>query len=156
MNKKFSLLLAFLFVTMNNITAQVNYFDYRSQKETSCSGNDDISVLNTKKLLDSLYSIGIAEGKEQFYYDYSMVYFLSYFKWKDENDLESFLTFSHKCWEEFENVNALWNLMLVYSQIERCEDYKLHLDLYMKVMDTRKRRKLIDHDQIAESNKKCM
>jgi hypothetical protein len=146
---------AVVFAIMNTITAQVNYHDYTSQKETSCSSTDNASVLNTKKLLDSLHAIGITDGQEQFYYDYSMVFYMSYLKWKDKDDLEKFFKFSDKCWEEFGNVNALWNLMIVYSHLERCDEYKHHLELYLKAMDTRKLRKYIDHEQIAQTNKKC-
>ena len=140
---------------LTDLFSQIDYLELRDQYTLSCHKSDSIELIQNKRFLDSLTEYKITNGEEKFLYDYGMTYYTIYLKWKSIDALLKSTEANQKCWEEYQNYNALENLGMNYGILGDC-DKKLELtELYIKEMIKNELDEYIDYKEIYYRYKTC-
>ncbi|MFZ6050666.1 hypothetical protein [Halocola ammonii] len=101
--------------------AQTNYTDLQSEITAVCGVPSYDSVVADKEFLDSLNVNEINVGLEDFLLDKAWVYYLSYGFNHKKDDLKESWSLFERCWEEFQNKRALYNLIVLSRIQNNCE-----------------------------------
>ncbi len=109
---------------------QIDYIQLSEELNIECSDN----LLDAKHLSDSLSNFKIGNGKEQFLYDRGMTYYKLFGKDKKQDDFQTAKTAFESCWNEFQNLTAMWNLALLEYFNNNCEQALQNIDLFIDSM----------------------
>lgn len=150
--KKQTLLLLLLIGLTYSAQGQIDYLDYKERYYLSCGTPDSSEVVRNQLLVDSLDNFEIVNGRQQFLYDRGWVYYLRYLKWKDKKDLEIAATCYEQGWIEYQDLSALWNLVVIFKALGDCEKAIKMVDLYI---DTIPENKTVDYQSIYYIYKNC-
>jgi hypothetical protein len=142
-------------IFVNKTEAQLDYDILKKTRNLSCAKLDSTKVKQNKEFLDSLANLELTSGKEMFYYDYAMNYYHNYCIWKKTEDLEKSITINKKCWEDYENIYALWNLLLNYYLIKDCESYQSYSTVFLIKFKEQELEDYVFLDDIEKMNKYC-
>jgi tetratricopeptide (TPR) repeat protein len=112
--------------------AQIDYLEYKKKYNLSCGTPDSTLIVENQNLLEALKYSEISEGKQQFLYDYGWVYYMRYLKWKEQSDLETAASSFDKGWEDFNDLNALWNLGTIYRKLDNCPKALSSTETYLE------------------------
>jgi hypothetical protein len=112
--------------------SQVDYLDYKKKYNLSCGTPDSALIVENQNLLEALNYEEISHGKQQFLYDHGWVYYMRYVKWKNQEDLKIASASFEKGWDDFKDINALWNLGTVYRKLDDCPKALRTTELYLE------------------------
>lgn len=113
---------AFFFITVfvTQAISQVDYLDFKERFSLSCHESDSTKIVENTHLLDSLQSVTLTGGQQEYLYDYGWTYYTRYLKWNDIEDLQKAVLSFDRGWEEFEDLGALWNSGGMYRELGDC------------------------------------
>lgn len=135
--------------------SQVDYLSLQDQLLSSCGGVDSTEIVTNLNFLDSLSKVEIVGGKNEFHYDLSKTYYKHFLKWQKKDDLLASIKHSEICWNQFENLKALWNLGNHYTLLNKCKEA---IDYTNSFVDEAKVRdpEMIDYEMIYQRLKMCL
>jgi len=129
--KQQTILLLLLLSLTYSAQSQIDYLDYKERYNLSCGIPDSSEIVRNQLLVDSLDNLEIGNGRQQYLYDHGWVYYMRYIKWKEKNDLEIAATNFENGWEEYQDLNSLWNLGTIYKALGDCDKALKMTDLYI-------------------------
>jgi hypothetical protein len=112
--------------------SQVDYLTLKHKYSLSCASYDSVSVVKNQLIMDSLQSIEITNGKKQYLYDHGWVYYIRFAKWNNKEDAEIAAMSFEKGWNDHQDINALWNLGLIYRLLDKCTKSLDMTELYLQ------------------------
>lgn len=144
-------IILFITITIPSF-AQIDYSDFKTRSGLSCGIPDSTTIVNSQRILDSLESFEIINGKAEYLYDHGWTYYLSYMKWKNASDLQRAVGYWEEGWSDHQDLVALWNLGSAYRPLGECEKALDYTELYLKnVPDSVK----VDYKQVYYRYKFC-
>ncbi|RFC55649.1 hypothetical protein [Brumimicrobium aurantiacum] len=152
---KKNLFLLIILMSSTNMFSQIDYKKVSEEFTISCGTESADDLSRSKKFLDSLSQFKINNGEEEYLYDVGMTNYKAYLKWKDKSALIISTEANQKCWDKYQNYNALWNLGMNYGLLDNC-DKKLELtELYIKHLSENDLVEFIDYQQVYYRYKFC-
>ena len=124
--------LAFLVFQTFSAFSQIDYNEYREYFNLSCGIPDSTVIIQNQQLVDSLKSMKIVAGEQEYLYDHGWTYYLRYLKWKDDDDLKKAASSFERGWKEYNDLTALWNLGTIYRALGNCNRSLDMTELYIK------------------------
>lgn len=143
----------FLFLSLKSF-GQIDYTKLRGQYSVSCGKIDSTELINNQIFLDSLSQFEIINGEDKFLYDYAWTYYRRYLLWRQEKDLEMSIKYNQKCWDQYHDIKALWNLGSNYKILGDCDRALDLTELYITELN-KIDKSLIDYQQIYYRYKFC-
>ena len=146
-------ILSYLLISIFSIVAspQVDYQEYKSRYDLSCSIPDSAEVFKTKARLDSIQAVGVSNGEEDFLLDYGWAYYMSFLTTEDT----AFLAESAKSYEvalqKFENNYVLYQLAFIYKALGKCKKSCSLLTRYIESTEIE-----LEHDERMEQQIKLI
>jgi hypothetical protein len=124
-------LILLLTVTLSAYS-QVDYIEYKDRYNLSCGIPDSSVIVRNQQLVDSLQNLKITNGQKEYLYDHGWVYYIRYLKWKDLTDLKISASSFDKGWNQYQDLDALWNLGGINGILGNCEKSLDLTELYLQ------------------------
>lgn len=112
--------------------SQVDYGAFEHRFTLNCGRPDSLNLVQNKRFIDSLSTVGVSANEEQFLRDRSMLSYQFYLLWKNEVDLIKAKDDALVCWERFKNTPCLWDLGTMYRVLGDCDRAILYTDRYIQ------------------------
>jgi len=146
------LLLLFGFFISNVVLSQVDYIDFKQKYSLNCGPADSAGLIALQRQLDSLNNFEINRGEESFLYDYGMVYYQRIMRWQKPEDFEMAAELFEKGWNKYGDINAAWNLGVIYLFSGNCDGCLEFTERYLDAIpDTLE----VDYEEIYLRYKYC-
>lgn len=134
--------------------AQLNYSDFEKQLHPFCGPADTQKVVANVQLLDSIRHFPLESGRELMIYDHGMAHWNRYRMFNEQEDLELAIESSLLCWKEYQDLQALSNLGILFKEkgdpgaaLEYMEQY---------VLEAKKRKVDINYKQLYYRSKNML
>jgi hypothetical protein len=121
----------------------------------TCRSSDSTELVRNQQFLDSIAQFQFINGEEQFLYDLGMAYYKIYNRWQIREDLLKSIEANERCWEEYNNPMALWNLGTNYGQLNNCEKQLELTERYINYMKNNELEEYISFEQVYYRYKFC-
>jgi len=132
--------------------SQVDYHEFKERYNLSCRVPDSAIIVGNQQLMDSLSSLEVVSGAEEFYYDHAWVYYMRYMKWKNKTDLQKAADIWEEGWQEYDCLHCLKSIAGIYRHLDDCTKALDLTELYLEeVPDTDE----VDYKEIYMRYRRC-
>lgn len=142
---KYTMLFLFVLLIQRPSFGQLNYDDIRDNIITYCGKVNDSIIWHNAHFVDSVSKLKIANGLDHFLEDYARAYYAKYMLTKDRHDLIVSINAHTRRWEQFNSIDALYNMASCYAGFDCYMSLK-----YFKILEEKIEKNEIDFPENKE------
>jgi hypothetical protein len=117
------------------VTAQVDFNQVKDRYTLTCEVPTKEQLQANLHFVDSLWAVGVSEGRMDFLYKRGFTHYMCWLTYNETTHVEQAIESFRLGWDEYEDSTALWNLVVILTFNDRCDEALPMIDTLERLAD---------------------